>query len=248
MHPILFKLGPVNIYSYGTAVAIGFIAAFFLVRKLAKHEGINPEFLSDFSLYVLIAGLIGGRLVYILTDLKTYIDDPIGVFRIWEGGLVFYGGLIFGIIAGIWYLRKNNMNVIKVFDLCAPGLALAHAIGRLGCFFRGCCYGKVDAHFGLVFPYLGDNLPHLPTQIMESAMLFIICLILFFRTRKKKYDGEITWLYLLMYSIARFIVEIYRMDFRGPMLFDRFSVSQAASFLIGILALFMLLKKKNPAA
>lgn len=249
MYPVLFKIGPISVYAYGTAVALGFIISIFFAGRSAKKEGIKPEIISDLGLYALVSGLIGARFVYILTDLKTFVYHPVDIFKIWEGGFVFYGGLLFGIITGIWYLKRAKLDVFKAADIIAPYIALAHSIGRIGCFLRGCCYGRASYKFGIIFPSLMDGTPHLPVQLIESFFLFLIFLILLFRKKYKKFNGEIFWLYIFLYSTARFILEIFRADYRGPEFFGLLSISQVVSILFAVLAFISIkknLKSGNP--
>lgn len=242
MYPVLLKIGPITVYSYGTFVAVGYLLAILLARKKAVKYGLDPDKITDLGLYVLIAGLAGARLLYVLTQLKSFIYRPVfDIFKIWEGGLVYYGGLIAGVIIGVWYIKKIKYPLEKVVDIVAPSIALGQFLGRIGCFLNGCCYGKVSKSFGLIFPNIGDNLPHIPTQLIESVVTLVIFLFLLKREKHKKFDGELFLLYLVLYSISRFLIEIIRADDRGPSLFGVISVSQFVSILIFILLLKVLI-------
>lgn len=244
MYPILIKLGPITIYSYGTLVAIGFLFAIFLARKRAKMYGVNPDRITDLGLYALIAGLIGARLLYVLTQLKSFIYRPIfDIFKIWEGGLVYYGGLIGGLLVGVWYIKKIKYPFGKVGDIVALPIALAQSFGRIGCFLNGCCYGRVSKEFGIIFPNI-DNLPRIPTQLIEAVLTFLIFLFLLKREKHKKRSGEIFFLYLFLYSTCRFFIEIIRADDRGPSLFGIISVSQFVSILLFFISVRVLIKNE----
>lgn len=269
MYPILIKLGPITIYSYGTLLAIGFLLAIFLARKRARIYGLSPDRITDLGLYTLIAGIIGARILYVLTQLNSFIHRPLlDIFKIWEGGLVYYGGLLVGIIVGAWYIKKIKYPFLQVADIIAPSISLGQSLGRMGCFLNGCCYGKVSKTYGIIFPNV-DNFPHIPTQLIESIFTFAVFLFLIKREKHKKQaqqlrvypqdgyplgkaahlpnrgQGEIFLLYLLLYSAGRFIIEIIRADDRGPSLFGIISVSQFVSILIFIISARILIKNKN---
>lgn len=243
MYSVLIKFGPITIYSYGTLIAIGFLIGIFLARYRADKYGLNPDRILDLGLYTLIGGLIGARITYVLVNLKSYMYRPVfDIFKIWEGGLVYYGGLIVGVLVGLWYIKKIKYNFWKTVDVLAPSIAIGQVFGRIGCFLNGCCYGKVSNKFGLVFNSLNDNLSHIPTQLIESIFTFIIFLFLLKRDKKKKFEGEIFLLYLLLYSSGRFIIETIRGDDRGAFFFGIISISQFVSILIFLISAKGLLK------
>ena len=141
MHPILLKIGPITIYSYGVMIALGIITGLFLARRQARKEGIDPDKIIDIIFYLLITALVGARLLFVLMNFTEYIADPLAILKIWEGGLVFYGGLVPAVAVGIWYIKRLGLPLWQVADIFAPSLAIGHAMGRIGCFFAGCCYG-----------------------------------------------------------------------------------------------------------
>ena len=237
MYPELFKIGSFTVYSYGLFVALGFLAATYVSSRRAKTAGIPPEKIMDLNIYIFLAGIIGARILYVLTELKYYTQNPGEILKIWEGGLVFYGALIAGVFFYFWYVKKQKLDALFVGDLIIPAVALGQAFGRLGCFMRGCCYGKQSQTFGLVFKDIGDNLPHIPTQLIESAAVFGIFLFLVYR--KPRFKGEIFALYLALYGSVRFLIEFLRGDDRGPVFFTAVSVSQFISLLAIILAVVL---------
>lgn len=243
MHSELIKIGPVVIYSYGLFVAIGFIIATFVCTNRAKKENIEKEKVLDLNIFVFIAGIIGARLLYVLTELKYYVKDPIAIFKVWEGGLVYYGGFLFGLAGFVWYVKKIKFNIWKMTDILMPGVAIAQCIGRIGCFFRGCCYGIQNKTFGIIFPEAGDNISRIPTQIIESLAAFFIFVVLM--NKKKKFDGEIFINYLFYYGGFRFLIEFIRGDNRGPLLFSVISVSQFISIILIITGMFLYKKLKK---
>jgi phosphatidylglycerol:prolipoprotein diacylglycerol transferase len=258
MHPILFEIpaitiggwtiGPLPIRMYGLMIGIGFLLAVLLASRRAKKEGIDPERIMDLGVYLLLAAIVGSRILYVLTTLREFTANPLDVFAIWKGGLVFYGGLMAAVPVGIWYVRKHNLPVWKTADIMAPFIALGHGFGRLGCFFAGCCYGA-PCHGPVCITFRDSHslaplgVPLFPTQLMESAGEFMIFGILMLLWRHRKFDGQLFWLYPLFYSILRFIIEFFRGDAeRGVYFGGLVSTSQIiAVFMFGF-SLFMLWK------
>jgi phosphatidylglycerol:prolipoprotein diacylglycerol transferase len=244
MCPILFTIplfGGIKLHTYGLLVALGFLVGITWVNYEAKRVGEPPEKLMDLCFYIVLAAIIGSRIFYVFTDLDHFLSHPLDFFKIWEGGLVFYGGLIGAVVVSVWYMRKNHLKFWRVADIFAPGAALGHVLGRLGCFSAGCCYGKPVSEgfpWGVTFPSNPESLAPAgisiyPTQLMEAGAEFAIFWILFFFRKKKQFDGQVLLLYLILYSIVRSILEIYRGDLvRGFLFGGAISVSQFISFLI----------------
>lgn len=197
MHPILFKFGPVTIYSYGVMVALAFILSTYLMMKdLKNNPVIVPNQMMDLLLYGLIFGILGARLLHVLLNLDFYVNHPLQIIFLNKGGLAFYGGIISAIGVSIWHLKKRNLTVWKVGDFMMPYIALGHAIGRVGCYLNGCCYGKNDY----------------PLQLYSATGLFIIFLILKFIYRRRRFEGETVACYLTFYSVFRFVIDFFRGD------------------------------------
>jgi phosphatidylglycerol:prolipoprotein diacylglycerol transferase len=249
MYPILVRFGDLTLHTYGVLVASGFLLAVLLARREAHRTGIDPELILDLSFYLLLAALVGSRLFYVLGNWAEFAENPIDIIKFWRGGLVFYGGLIFAFFIGLWYVRKHQLNFSMMADLIAPSIAIGQALGRLGCFSAGCCYGKPATGFGAV-TFRDPNslaplgIPLYPTQLYESAATFGIFLALIFLRRTKRLQGQLFWFYLLFYSTARFIIEFYRGDPRGWAIPNVLSTAQAIGIPAALLALFMILRKK----
>jgi len=261
MHPVLFELGSVTLYTYGLFVGLGFIAALFFATRNAAEFDLRAQYsnhkneepfssdtgrqISDLFFVILISAIAGARLVYVLLDPSFYIAHPLDVFKIWNGGLVFYGGFLAALGAGVIYTRKKRLNLWFTADIMAPAVALGHAIGRVGCFFAGCCYGKTcDLPWAVTFTN-SDSLAPLgmaihPTQLYSVLSNFLIFLILFFLQKRKKFNGMVFWSYILLYGIFRSVVEIFRGDTRGTFLVEFLSLSQGTGMIMSLLALFML--------
>lgn len=252
MHPILLKIGPITIYSFGALLALAFTAGIALALYRCRRYGINSDFILDLSLVVIISAIVGARLLFVMVNFDSFIDNPGRIFLVNEGGLVFFGGLIGVLVAGIPFVRKKKMNLGKIMDLFAPSVPLGQALGRIGCFLNGCCYGKItDSSCGIVFPSIGDGLAHHPTQIYEAIFSFFLAgTLLFIDGKSEKFikrpsdrlgDGALLGLYLLLYSVGRVIIEIFRGDERGTLGF--LSTSQLIGLVIGLSAFAFLFKR-----
>jgi len=223
MHPILINFGSFRLPTYGTLFALALVAAIYTVIRLGRREALDSNRLLDFSTWLLIAGLLGAKVLLILTDWSFYRNNPGEIFS-WntlQSGGVFYGGFAAAVFFAIWYIRVNRLPLLKVFDVYAPGVALAQSVGRLGCFAAGCEYGKATTSFlGVTFtnPIAHDltgvplGIRVYPTQIFESLATFAIFGILLWRYRRKAYDGQIFVVYLTLYAVARFFIEFVRGD------------------------------------
>lgn len=246
MYPTLLHLGKITIYTYGFFLAMGFLAGIFLAKYEAKRIGEDPDKILDLAFYILIAAIVGSRIFYVLTDLKMYVADPLEILKIWNGGLVFYGGFIAALATALIYMRIKSMPIWQTTDIMAPSLALGQTLGRMGCFFAGCCYGKTcDLPWAVTFTHPDTlarpiGVPVHPTQLYSALTNFLIFLFLFFFRKKKKFDGQIFWIYVLLYAITRSIIEIFRGDFRGDLVFGVLSISQTTGCVMGALAVVML--------
>lgn len=201
MHPILLKIGPLTVYSYGTMLAIGFAVSFFLIYRQAIRNNIDKDAITNLALLTLFAGIAGGRILYIITNAEYYLAHPLEVFNLSKGGLVFYGGFFGGVAAFAYYSERKKIGFWNAADIFAPYLALTQAFGRIGCFLNGCCYGK-QAEGGSLYP----------AQIYSSVLLAAIFLILLFWQKRRRFKGEVFLAYCLLYSIKRFFIEFLRGD------------------------------------
>lgn len=219
MREILFEIGPFKVYGYGLMIAIGVIAAFAVAMYREKKWKIGDDKVFDLGIWCLIGGWISAKLLFWITELPSLIEDPSQILSTMSSGFVVYGGIIGGILTGHLFCRIKKLPFLKYFDLVMPSIALAQAFGRLGCFMAGCCYGReTTAAWGVIFPessYAPGGVSLIPTQLISSAANFVNFLVLIFLARKTKKDGQIGGLYLIFYSIGRFIIEIFRNDPRG---------------------------------
>ncbi len=211
MHPILLKFGPITLYSYGLMVALGFLSAVGLALRQALRIGLDPDRLQKWCVLVFLGGLVGARAAYVLLYWELFRSNPVEIFRFDHGGLVFYGGLGAGLLAGFGGFRWLQLPVWVTIDLMTPPLVLAHAIGRIGCFLNGCCYGKpTELPWGVRFP--SDELTRHPTQLYEMAALLVFFFLLKAVERRSVKPGTVILSYGLLYGVWRFSIEFLRGD------------------------------------
>ncbi len=227
-------------------VALGtFIGAYFC-QRLAAKRGIESEKIIDLIFWVVIFGLIGGRVFYVFLNLGYYIQQPLEIIKLYKGGLVFHGAFIFGLVSAVIYIKRNSLPFWKTLDILAVFVPLAHSFGRVGCFLNGCCYGKPTRVWWAVVSPAGEYVKVHPTQLYSAFFLFLLFLYLFFREGKKAFDGQIFFLYLALYGILRFIIEFFRGD-NNPVLgiLTIFQVISLGLVFCGICGYFILKKKSK---
>ncbi len=255
MLPVLFRIGPIPIYGYGFMIAMGFLTGLFVTRKLATRSGLDAEKIIDLSFWGLILGFVGARALFIITRFSDYSSDPLSIFRLWEGGFVFFGGPMVAMPFGIWYMKKHRLPIWKSLDTMMPGLVLGHSFGRIGCLAAGCCYGKptgtswgIKFHSDLVEKSMqGINLH--PTQLYEASALFTLFLGLLWVYRHRKFDGQVALTYFMAYPIIRSIIETFRGDLiRGFVIDGVLSTSQFISILAFGIAAFALIYRLKQIA
>lgn len=230
MHPILFRIGSFELYTYGAFLALAFLTAIYLASRESQRVGLQPEFAADMGILIILSAIVGSRLFYILFyNLEYTLKHPRELLKLQQTGLVFYGGLIFAVAAGIMYCRKKHVSVPLAMDVAAPSIAIGQAIGRIGCFMAGCCYGEpaLSVPWAVQFPHL--EYPRHPTQIYESLATFGIFLVLFQFRRHKGRNGQVMWLYIVMYTSVRFVIEFFRGD--NPAVLLGMTISQVISVL-----------------
>ncbi|WP_300458246.1 prolipoprotein diacylglyceryl transferase [Desulfobacula sp.] len=251
MHPTLFHIFGVKLYSYGLFVALGFMTAVWVSQKNAKPHGISPQTITDIFFVILMSALIGARLLYIVVNFESYQSNLLGIFKIWEGGLVFFGGFLAAVIVTPVYVGMKHLAVWKLADIISPGIALGHALGRIGCFFAGCCYGKAcSLPFAIKFTNPESLAPigiylH-PTQIYAVISNLVLFFILMALQKRKKFDGMVFLCYIMLYSLFRSIIEFFRGDFRGVFFFDWISLSQGIGLIVSLIAFILLIKLSRP--
>ncbi|MCP4652228.1 MAG: prolipoprotein diacylglyceryl transferase [Candidatus Omnitrophica bacterium] len=228
MHPILCKIGPFTIYTYGFCVFLGVLAGYAIASKEAKRVGIKYDDFSDIFFWSLIFSFLGARLLYILVEFKDFLTNPLNMIFA-RAGFVFFGGVVGGLTTIYLLTRRKNINFLKYSDIIILGVPLGHAFGRIGCFFYGCCYGKLEAVF--------------PIQLISACGLFVIFVTFWILRRRKKFDGALVFAYLITYGLFRFIIEFFRQDPRGYVEF--LSTSQIFSIFSIIAGAFLYFKNSR---
>ena len=258
MYNDLFSIGPLTFHMYGLMTAIGIIAAYALMGSQAKKKHFSEEqsgHIIGLIAFCVIFGYIGSKFLYMLTILPQLLEDPSLFRRSLSDGWVVFGGLLGGMFGAWVFCRWKKLNVGKYFDLAFPAVALAQGFGRIGCFFAGCCYGvETESHFSIVFKnsqYAPNHVHLVPTQLISSALDFLLCLFLLrCDKRKQKRDGELAALYLILYSAGRFVLEFWRGDLeRGAV--GVLSTSQfigVFTFLVGVILFIKIRMSGRPSA
>ncbi len=260
MHPILFRVFGLSLHSYGLLLAIAFLVGIQLFVSRGVRRGLPEEKLHTVSLLLLVLAIVGGRGLFVLTHWSDYARDPLGALRLWEGGLILYGGYILSIAGGIWYLRRAGLPVWRVADAIAPSAAIGIGIGRIGCFLNGCCYGlPTKLPWGVHFPpgsyssftFPGEALQ--PSQLYLAASGAAIFTWLIIADRKPHFDGWLFWSYVAVDAAARFLIDFTRyydqtsyLGNVGPLAFNMNQVLSGALILTSIIMLSVL--SRRPAA
>ena len=248
MYPRLFELGPITVYTYGVLLAAAYLFGLKLAMVRAKARGLDANRVLDLGIYIIISALIGAKLLLFVTDFRAFTANPRELLTLARSGGVFYGGLILAVSVALIYIRRIGLPLWTTCDVFAPGIALGHVVGRVGCVFAGCCYGTpTKLPWGITFsdPFAAANvgtplgIPLHPTQLYEAgAELLILGVLLMTERRGRGFAGRTFWLYMLLYAVSRFIIEFYRGDERGTV--GMFSTSQFISIVLAPLAIVML--------
>lgn len=246
MYNDLLTIGPITIHGYGFMIGLGAFLAVLLGAKRAKTKNLNPDTVYSLAIVCLLFGFIGAKVLYCIVEFKTIMLDPMSIFS--GSGFVVYGGIIGGVIAAIVYCKLKKIRFLDYFDLLIPSVALAQGFGRVGCFLAGCCYGReTDSIVGIAFQNSSlapNGVKLIPTQLFSSVCCFLIAIILIIFAKNEKSRGKVGALYLIMYSIGRFIIEFFRNDFRGS-IGGVLSTSQFISIFILLLGMILFFVK-NP--
>ncbi|MDH4198309.1 MAG: prolipoprotein diacylglyceryl transferase [Candidatus Aminicenantes bacterium] len=263
MHPILVKLGPLTVHTYGFLMALGVGLGLWFLYAQAKRRGLNAVLLMDAAFYTIIVSLLGAKLVLLVKDFSYYTSNWRELFSLARSGGVFQGGLAFGVIFALWYFHRKKIPTWPAADIIAPALALGHGFGRIGCFSAGCCFGsECGVPWAATFhsEYARDltgvplGVPLHPVQLYEAALNFLNFFILYLVLRRKRFDGQIFGLYVMNYSVIRFFTEYFRGDhderayvLQGYTPLASLSYPQAFCILgvLAGLALLVILKKRQ---
>ncbi len=240
------EVGPLTLHTYGVLLALAFLAGLWAAGWQAKKAGMNAGAIADMAVYVLIAGLVGAKVLLLVVEWSHYSRNPRELFSLVQSGGVFYGGLILAFPVAAWYARRHNLSGWTTADVLAPAVVLGQAVGRLGCFAAGCCHGRpADVPWAVTFRdeyaarVVGTPLdvPLHPTQLYESLACLAIFGILIAVAARKRFHGQVALSYVVLYAVARFVIEFYRGDpARGTVFGGVLSTSQFIAILMVLAA------------
>src|SRR5688500_14209579 len=235
-------IGPLTLHTYGVLLALAFLAGLWVVSRQAKKAGLDATRITDMAVYVLIGGLVGAKLLLLIVEWPFYSRNPGELFSLVQSGGVFYGGLIGALPVAWWYARKHGLPPWPTADVLAPGVVLGQAVGRMGCFAAGCCYGRpTSVPWAVTFSDIYTtrtvgtplDVPLHPTQLYEAGATLLIFGFLLWLARRKQFHGQVALAYVFLYAVARFVIEFYRGDAaRGTVLGGWLSTSQFISILM----------------
>jgi phosphatidylglycerol---prolipoprotein diacylglyceryl transferase len=260
MYPEIFRIGSFPINTYGVFLAISFLCAIWVSVKLAARDGLPREKIYDLSLWMLLAGLVGSKILMLFTE-PEYRANPLQLLSLdfLRSGGVWYGGLIGAVLTSLFLMRRYQLPWWKTADAFAPGIAIGNFFGRQGCFAAGCCWGKpTSLPWGVKFTEAGHEITGVPTdtylhptQLYESFAMLLVFLFLLWLHKRKRFSGQVILAYALSYSIIRFAIEFVRDDPRGDVFglttLTGLSTSQLISLVIGITALVLLIVRRRRA-
>ena len=250
MHPILFEIGRFPVYTYGVLLAAAYLLGLQFAIVRGRKRGLDPNRTMDLGIWIIISALIGAKALLLIVEWDTFKADPGELLTLLRSGGVFYGGLIAAVTVALWYLWRHRMPMWTVTDVFAPGIALGHVIGRLGCLFAGCCFGRRAEGLPWAITFRNEyaaqnvgtplNVPLHPTQLYEAGAELLILVFLLATERKgRPFPGRTFWSYMFLYGVTRFIIEFYRGDARG--MIGSLSTSQFVSVVIVPLSIIMLI-------
>jgi phosphatidylglycerol:prolipoprotein diacylglycerol transferase len=261
MHPILIHVGRFAIRSYGFMLALSFLLGIWLAGRRAKKAGVDPQKILDLSVIIILAAVVGSRLLYVVFHMDQY-TNPLDMFALWQGGATFYGGFILAIAASYWWVQRHKMSFLQVADIMAPSIAMGLIFTRIGCFLSGCCYGKPTTHsWGVVFP---PNSPagaaaaaiaqergveHValhPTQLYSSLFegLAIFTLLMLLQPRLKK-RGAMFGMLCVLYAIARFTIDFFRYYEPNARVLGGLDFNQVICVFVFFSGIFLLIRKES---
>lgn len=250
MHPVLFEVRGFTVHTYGVLLAAAYLLGLQLAVWRARRAGLDPARVLDLGIAVIFAAIVGAKLLLVVVEWRAIAAEPREIVTVLRSGGVFYGGLLLAVPVALWSVRRHHLPTWTIGDLAAPGLALAHAVGRLGCLMAGCCFGRpTDLPWAVRFTstYAADavgvplGVPLHPTQLYEAgAEIAIFAVLLGTERRGRVYPGRTFWTYVLLYAAARFVIEFYRGDPRGAV--GALSTSQFVSLVLAPLAFVMLVR------
>jgi len=262
VHPTLLKFHGIELHSYGLLLAIAFLLGIQIFVARARARGLPEEAMHTLSLWLLVLAIAGGRVLFVLTHWGEYAADPMAIFRLWEGGLILYGGYLAAIGGGIVFVRRRGLPVWRVGDAAAPSMALGVAIGRLGCFMNGCCYGLPThlpwgTHFppGTMASYTVPGMAIHPSQLYLSGSSFLLFVAVLALDRTRRFDGWLFWGYIAFDALLRIVIDFTRyydetavIGTMGPLTFNMNQVLSGGLIAISVVMLAILSRRREKPA
>jgi phosphatidylglycerol:prolipoprotein diacylglycerol transferase len=266
MHAVFLEIGPFTLHLYGVLMAAGFMAGLYNWVLLGRSRGRDAQSCADLMFWVMVSGILGARVAYVLEHWADYAADPLTILRLDQGGLIFYGGFVAAGAALVIYARRRREPLIPLLDFVLTAVPLSHAFGRVGCFLNGCCFGRCTSlpvgvqfprgsgpwmeHYGskLIDEYARVSLSVHPVQLYEAIYNLLIYGLLVFTFRRSPRAGTISALYLILYALGRFVLEFVRGDRGDRLAVSGLSIGQFVSiplFIVGIILLGGLLLKRT---
>lgn len=240
MFPVLFRIGPVPVYTYGFMVSMGFVLGYFLLTHYWAEEGLDEDDAVNLYLILVVGSIVGARLTYVLSY-PQFFGDPWDIVRIWKGGLTIMGGAFLSFLMFVAYCRRNSLKTALILDLFSPCIFLGLIVGRLGCFGYGCCFGKpTELPWGLIFAGtdpLNPPVPRHPTQIYTSLIMVVLFLLIRAYRNRPHPDGMVAVVFVYLYSLYRFVIEFIRDDVSSEHYLFGLTLAQSMSIVAVAVAL-----------
>ncbi len=258
-------IGGIHIHTYGIMQALAFITVVFLMIREGKKKNISADTIYDIVFYILIGDIIGARLWFVIENWNLFANTPMDIIKIWQGGLTFYGGFIGGILGALLFIKQKKLNLKTMTDLLSSYLPIGIAIGRIGCFLNGCCYGKISLSFGIPYPTFQHppafyeqiqkglitpdakwTLPVIPTQIISSIDMLIAFVIIYLYKKSKHYiEGTIIYLFFVLYGLHRVFIDMFREYTGNALILKIMTLSQFTSIILIVFGTYMIIKTRK---
>jgi len=245
LYPLLYKYGDLAIHTYGVFMAAALVSGLLMAEKEARRQGQLVDRIRDMCFYAIIAAMLGSRLSYVFLNPALFKNDPLEIFRIWNNGLDFYGGFLGAGIATLIYIRVSGMPCGKTLDILAPSLAVGQFVARIGCFFAGCCHGKVcERSWAVIFTspeaLAPTGIPLHPTQLYHASGNLMILIFLLMLRKFRRWDGLIFWSYVMLYGLFRTTIDSFRGDVRLMIGWGNTSVTQVIGMSLAVTAFIVI--------
>jgi len=248
MFPVLLKIGPVKIFTYGFFLALAFLSAIYLSGREARRLGIPTQIFYDLCFYSVLAAIVGSRLLYVLLEWPAFAEHPWKIVALWEGGLVFHGGLILALVVAFYYMHVHALPRRTTLDALAVGMPMGQFFGRIGCFMAGCCYGAPsNLPWAVTFTSPETlcplKVPVHPAQLYEAFLALGVFGVVYWLRTRKRFEGQLMLTYFFLAGTVRFTVEFFRdlSDYRGPVFFGWMPATQLVALSIALISGALLL-------